>query len=135
MGWGAEEMGRDVLLNVEPKVLKQFRAALADGARIATEVGSLEELLCPDGSSLPQADHLEPSLQMQGMHLELADLDDQEHRCTICGRSFSDIWLLRQHEIDHGHFSSDDPEEIRWGKERYELAKQQALRKLQVELD
>lgn len=125
-------MGRNATIGVLPEVIEHLRSALAVRT---VELGSLQELLCPDGSPLPTADPLGDSRQLQGRrHFELVDLERGKHVCMVCGASYTDAWLLRQHQVDFAHFNTDNPAELAFGRKKEQLKRYQTLQRLQDEI-
>ena len=67
-------------------------------------------------------------------HFEMADLEHGTHVCMICGAQYNDAWLLRQHQVDLGHFNTDKAEELVIGQKREEMTRSRTLRRLQDEI-
>ena len=128
----SEELGRNLTSRVYPEVAEQFRLALQVNV---DEVDSLQELICPDGSSLPRADQLPRREEMQKLrHFEMVTLDGRCRTCAICGLQFSDTWLLRQHQVDLGHFDTDNLEEVVQSQRNEELLRLQTWQRLNKEI-
>ena len=127
-----QELGRNATIGVLPEVIEHLRSALAVRT---VQLGSLQDILCPDGSPLPTADPLGDSQQLQGRrHFELVDLEHGKHVCMVCGESYTDAWLLRQHQVDFGHFNTDNPAELAFGRKKEQLKRYQTLQRLQDEI-
>ena len=106
-------MGRNLNNTVSPDIVERFRALLIDTADKARSNPDLEELICLDGRPMPRAGTCEEPQQIQAArHLELPDLESPSCECMVCGRKFSGAWSLRQHEVDTGHFHTDDATQL-----------------------
>ena len=111
--WRTKELGRNLNNTVSPDVVERFRALLIDTAGKARTNPDLAELICLDGRPLPRAGACEEPQQIQAArHLELPDLESPSCECIVCGRKYSGAWSLRQHEVDTGHFSTDDAAQL-----------------------
>lgn len=131
--YDAQELGRNLTTRVHPKALEQLRLCLQVKV---DEAESLQELICPDDSTLPKADQWQARKeQMQHTrHFELASLDGRHQTCLICGQQFSDTWLLRQHQVDLAHFNTDNFEEVLLGRKSDELARLRTWQRLSKEI-
>lgn len=86
----------------------------------------------------PSSQHLQPTLG----YFELPDLERKgmhngTHTCSICGAHYTDGWLLRQHQVDLGHFNTDkheEKEEVVRRQQKEEQIRSQTLRRLEGEI-
>ena len=95
----------------------------------------LEELICVDGSPLPKAGSCKTPERLQAAtHMELPTLERSESGCDcmVCGRKFSGVWVLRQHQVDTGHFNTDDPQQLLSRRERDAAAVAEAFDRLDL---
>ena len=82
---------------------------------------------------MPEAGACEPPEHIQASkHMELPALGSNKSlfECVVCGRKFAGLWVLRQHQVDTGHFSSDDSKQLRSQREQDAAGLAEALARL-----